>query len=676
MTFVAGLVLVAVGASPDAALAQGAVAIDTRGAGTLSDEVRSGGLLGRWRFGVAELDDANARLMVAGQAHELDHSSHELLRCLLAHAGSVVLKQQLLDAGWPGRVVSENSLAKAIGRLRLALQDPQGDILSTVHGYGYRLGAQAEFLPVADTVPAGNRPATLPDRRVTLPAATVTAPKTRRGHVQRLGLSLLGLALLMATFLLDLPTPQSNQATGIARPPITQPSIAILPFADMSQAGDQEYFSDGLADELLDQLSKLPQLRVAGRTSSFSFRGTGADVASIGRKLNVAYVLEGSVRKSGERIRITVQLISVHDGFHLWSETYDRKMTDLFAVQDEIARSVVAALQLKLMPGQNAAVTQHATSSPEAYTQFLLGRKLRSYGTPDNDRRAIAAFEKAIALDRKFASAYAGLADVLGGAAEYADTPQEVAAGKRKSLAMMDKAIALNPNLADTYLARADFLYSTNWDWTGAQRDLDKAAALNPGENPGTMMRQCRLLAALGRLPEAIALERRATELDPVSVWAWSMLGYHSAVIGQYAEARHALAQAEKLQPGDNHINFYAGLTSMLAGKSEVALLEFERSGGPFRLAGLAMAQHDAGQAARSQQSLEVLISKFADTAAYQVAEVYAWRGQTDQAFAWLDRANSQRDAGLIYLKFDPLLKKLHSDPRYAQWLRKMRLLS
>ena len=451
------------------------------------------------------------------------------------------------------------------------------------------------------------------------------------------------------------------------------PSIAVLPFADLSQARDQAYFSDGLADELLDQLAKLPQLRVAGRTSSFSFRGKDDDVASIGRKLNVSTVLEGSVRKSGDQIRITVQLINVADGFHLWSETYDRKMTDLFFVQDDIAQSVVAALKLQLLPGQGVAMTRHRTDNPEAYRQWLIGQNMQRSGSSDSDRRAIAAYEKAIAIDPKFATAYISLANVLGGDADYADSASEVAAGKDRSLKLMDQAILLDPDLADSYLARADFLYYTKWDWAGAQRDLDTFARLHPEASFSALVHQSRLFSALGRIREAIALDQRSLELEPLSN-SWGLLGYHHAVIGEYPQARQALQRAYELHPMDNHVNWYIGLTSLLEGKPMEAIAEFDRSGGGFRLAGLAMAQFDAGQDQASQQSLDKLKARFGNGYAYQIAAVHAWRGETDAAFEWLERARAQRDASLIYIKFDPLLRKLHGDPRYAAWLMRMKL--
>ncbi len=625
---------------------------------------------GRWCFGRGELDESCLQLTVAGQVHELDRSSLELLRCLLRHAGDVVLKETLVQAGWPGRLVSENSLTKAVSRLRHALDDPEGKLLVTVHGYGYRLAAQVHFIPAPVSSEALPPISTAADSPTTLDSPAPTAPRQSR---RRLGLLLAALALTLLFYWrpwgkTDAP-PETTGTAAVAGPA----SIAVLPFLDLSQAHDQQYFSDGLADELLDQLAGLPNLRVAGRTSSFAFRGKDDDVLSIGRKLGVATVLEGSVRKSGERIRITVQLINVADGFHLWSQTYDRRLTDLFEVQDDIARSVVAALRLHLLPDQEALVTRHRTSNAEAYNQFLLGQQLRRNGRADDDRRAIAAYEQAIVLDPGFATAYAALADLLGGDAEYADTPAEFTAGKLRSLAMLDKAIALDPTLAQSYVARADLRLSTAWDWAGAQRDLDRSAALQPGENLSRAINQCRLLVARGRVPEAIAIEQSLVRSNPTSS-AWGPLGYHLAAIGRFEEARHALAQAYKLFPSDNRVNFYLGVQELLQSRPEPAIAAFERSGGAFRLAGLAMAQHSAGRPGPSQLALDTLIRKSATTSAWQIAEVYAWRGERDQAFDWIERAYQQRDAGLIYIRFDPLLANLRGDPRYRNWLQKLHL--
>jgi TolB-like protein/DNA-binding winged helix-turn-helix (wHTH) protein/Tfp pilus assembly protein PilF len=628
-----------------------------------------------WRFGHAELHDGQARLWVRGHPHDLDHSCHEVLRCLLAESGRVVSKDRLLQAGWPGRVVSENSLTKAIGRLRQALEDPEGALLCTVHGYGYRLVAIAErvredqrLAPVV-VAPPVVEPAPAPSPEPV--AVPVTPQRIRSGW--RVGALLLAFATIALLAWRPWVARQPSLALPVSRAAVAEPaSIAVLPFVDLSAGGDQRYFGDGLADELLDRLAKIPQLRVAGRTSSFSFRDKNVDVAEIGRKLGVRSVLEGSVRHSGDRMRITVQLINARTGFHVWSETYDRALTDLFAVQDEIAAEVVRVLELELLPEQSERLRRHHTDSLEAYELYL--RAMTRGGTPDDDRRAVAALERAIRLDPGFVQAYIELATVLGGEAEYADTPAAMAAGKERSLAMMDKAIELDPTRAETYARRADLLYSTRWDWAGAQRDLDKAAALDPGPNIGRMVNQARLYAALGRLPEALAMERRIIAFNPDYNEPWTMAGFHLVAAGRYAEARAALARSLQLGPNERHAVFHLGTCYLLEGQPQAALKAYERGGGLFRLTGMAIALHELGRKAEAAALLDTLVGRYAHSGAYQVAQVYAWRGDREHAFTWLEKAGAQHDAGLIYLKFDPLMQKLRGDPRYAAWLKRMRL--
>jgi TolB-like protein/DNA-binding winged helix-turn-helix (wHTH) protein/tetratricopeptide (TPR) repeat protein len=628
---------------------------------------RPGSTPGCWRFAGHELDEASTRLHSGGQSHALDHGSYGVSLALLRQSGTVVGKDELLRAGWPGRVVSENSLTKAIGRLRHLLGDAEGELLCTSHGYGYRLAARAEWLP-----------ATAPEPAPTVPEAVPPVASARPAKAPRRWLWLaLAMTTLVAIWLGLFPFDERTTAPATAVPsPAADPglSIAVLPFEDLSAAHDQGYFSDGLADELLDRLAKLPQLRVASRTSSFVFRDSKEGIDGIGRKLGVANVLEGSVRRDGDRVRITVQLINVANGFHLWSETYDKQMTDLFEVQDDIARSVVSALQVQLLPGQDEAVTRHRTNNAQAFEQYLVGQQFRANGGPDNDRRAIAAFERALALDPEFSSACVELATILGGDGEYADSPEQVSAGKKRSIELYTRAIALEPDRAELYTMRADVLFYTNRDWRGAQRDLDTATRLYRRRPNDVLQKQTRLLAVLGRLDEAIAIEQATVRKDPDSRWAWGQLGFHLAAQDRYAEAHAAVANAMRIAPEDNHVGYYSGLVWLLEGKPKEAVADFERSGSVFRLVGLAAAHFDAGDERASQEALRTLISRHAPIGAYQVAQAYAWRGERDLAFEWLERADRQHDAGLAQLKFDPMMRKLRNDPRYAAWLKRLGL--
>ena len=445
-------------------------------------------------------------------------------------------------------------------------------------------------------------------------------------------------------------------------------SIAVLPFVDMSQAKDQEYFSDGLSEELLNLLAQLPQLRVIARTSSFSFKGKEVDVATIAKTLNVANVLEGSVRKSGNTLRITAQLIRASDSSHLWSQTYDRELTDVFKVQDEIAGAVVAALKVQLLPDQ-AMTNAHRSSNTEAYRQYLLGREFFQRGNPENWQRASDAFRKAIALDGNYAAAYAGLANVEGNLADRAGN----AAFAEQALADASKAIELAPNLADGYVSRGTNRLSFNKDWAGAQADFEKALVLNSGDST-VQVGYGRLMIAFGRVPDAITASKKASELDPLSFLSWTMLGRLLNFTGQYADARVALDRALEISPKADYSSFHRGMTELLDGKAQAALAIFQKIGGAYGNVGVAMAEHTLGHAKESQQALDQGIAGFSQGVGYQIAEVYAWRGEKDKAFEWLDRAYAQHDSGLTFIKTDPLVASLVGDPRYAALMKKMGL--
>ncbi|HSC09926.1 MAG TPA: tetratricopeptide repeat protein [Rhodanobacteraceae bacterium] len=462
-------------------------------------------------------------------------------------------------------------------------------------------------------------------------------------------------------------------AAAPAAPAVSDNSIAVLPFVNMSSDKEQEYFSDGLSEELLNLLAQVPQLRVIARTSSFAFRGKEVGVTDIAKALNVANVLEGSVRKSGETLRITAQLIRTADSSHLWSETYDRKLTDVFKVQDEIASAVVAQLKVKLLPAQQV-TNPHRTANTEAYNQYLLGNQYYSRNSRDGDRLAVAAYQKAVELDPEFAAAYAGLGVAEMYASDYADSLEENAAAKQRAQANIDKAIALAPDLADGYAARGWQRATLLRDFSGSQEDFEKALALEPG-NALVLRRYGLLQNNLGRAAQAIAAYRRAIELDPLSSSAWSNLA--SAYFldpSQFRQAREALDRSLAINPESSFALAALATLELLEGHAQDALSVSGRAGEVFRQWGVAMAQHTLGNAGESQRALDELIAKYAHDSAFQIAEVYAWRGEADKAFEWLERAYVQHDGGLAFIKPDPLFRGLHTDPRYAAMLKKLGL--
>ncbi len=451
-------------------------------------------------------------------------------------------------------------------------------------------------------------------------------------------------------------------------------SIAVLPLVNMSSDKEQDYFSDGLSEELLNLLAQVPGLHVAGRTSSFSFKDKHATIAEIGSALNVATVLEGSVRKSGERIRITAQLIKSQDGYHLWSQTYDRELTDIFAVQDEIAGAVVAALKLKLLPAQQPSHSRHHVPSPAAHNHFLLGRQFLNRATADGFKRAVVAYNKAVALEPDYAAALAGLALAEAYASDDTESDEAMLHGRQRAGESAERAVELDPTLGEAYTARAVLRFVFDQDWSGGDADFSQALIFNPGDVM-THWQRSRLLAALGRLPEALDAARVATDLDPLSAQAWEILARYQIALGDLTSARQSLQHALDIAPEHGRAPVGMGMICLLETTPSAALDWYGRTeNSTFRLLGEAMAFHDLGDAQHSHDSLQALIDADAHHAAYQVASVFAWRGENEAAFEWLQRAFEQRDAGLQYLKYDPALRGLRHDTRYAQLLERLHL--
>jgi serine/threonine protein kinase/TolB-like protein len=446
-------------------------------------------------------------------------------------------------------------------------------------------------------------------------------------------------------------------------------SVAVLPFVDMSEKRDQEYFSDGLSEELIELLSKIPDLRVPARTSSFYFKGRAEKLETIAAELRVANVLEGSVRKAGNKLRVTAQLIRADTSEHLWSETFDRNVRDVFKIQDEIAAAVVSALQVKLAPGQQAA-NLHRTSNPEAYNQYLLGRQFFERGTLDGFRRAAEAYRKAVELDPRYAGAYAGLAIVESFVAD----PSGDAAGQQQALAAADKAVELAPDEPDAYAVRGYMRLRRTWDWSGARADFEKALTYD-STNSALQWLYVTLLDQFGRLPEAIATAKRATELDPLSAAAWLVLSVNLAGNRQFAAAHEALRRALEIQPESPFLLASLGGLQLDEGNAAGALTTYRQvSDEEVRLWGVARAEHTLGHAKESQQALDQFIANAGQAKAYDIAEIYAWRGEQDKVFEWLDRAYQQHSSDLYGFRNNPVFASLRGDARFTAILRKMNL--
>ena len=460
-------------------------------------------------------------------------------------------------------------------------------------------------------------------------------------------------------------TPAASTAARV----IPEKSVAVLPFVDMSEKKDQEYFSDGMSEELIDMLTRIPDLRVPARTSSFYFKGKQATIAEIAKALGVAHVLEGSVRKSGKTLRVTAQLVRMDNGYHMWSQTYDRNVKDIFKVQDEIATAVVEALKAQLLPVQQPARGHH-TANTEAYNEYLVGRQFYNQRSDDGFRRALIAYRKAIALDPGYAAAYAGLAMSEALLADSAGDAMSV----QQAAADAESAVTRAPDLADVYATRGFVRYYRGWDWSGAEADFMKALALDPSDST-VQVRYGGLLVALGRLEEAIAATKSATELDPLSTLAWHRLGRYYIATRQFAAAHDAIRRSLEIQPEYAAAQSNLGTLLLLEGNAAEALVTFRQiSSESSRLSGVAIAEHTLGHSEESQRALDELVAKHSPNSAFMIAETYAWRGDKEQAFAWLERAYERHESSFFNLKSEPRFASLLGDPRYHALLRKLNL--
>ena len=468
-------------------------------------------------------------------------------------------------------------------------------------------------------------------------------------------------------------------------PELNTPSIAVLPFVNMSRDEENEYFADGLAEELLNVLSKIRGLRVVSRTSSFSFKGTKLDIPTVAQKLNVATILEGSVRKSGKRVRITAQLIEVATDSHLWSNTYDRELEDIFAVQDDIAQSVVKELRAALL-GEKADVASSAPvkaevqaaakgrgENAEAYRLYLQGRFFEDRFTRHDTAKAIAYYQQALAIDSDYALAFTALSRAYSNQASYSwDTT--VFEGYAKAREAAERSLQLDPDLVEGHAALGQIRMFHDFDWKGADASFRRALELSPGD--ASVLRDAGVLARnLGRSEEGLALVRRAVALDPLNASTHLSLARSCLFANLVDEAEAEMSKALELNPLGELAHFWLGRIRIQQKRLEDAEEMFQReTHDTFRLLGLSHVHQARGRSAESEAALHELIEKDASGAAFQIAMGYAYRGETDLAFEWLERAYLQRDPGLGVMKVAPQLHTLHGDPRWQPFLKKMAL--
>jgi TolB-like protein/Flp pilus assembly protein TadD len=457
--------------------------------------------------------------------------------------------------------------------------------------------------------------------------------------------------------------PTSAPAAATATATIPDKSVAVLPFLDLSEKKDQEYFADGIADEVLDLLSKIPALKVIGRTSSFQFKGKNEDLRKIGAELGAAYLLEGSVRKSGDRMRVTAQLIASRDGRHVWSDTYEAAAGDVFRVQDQIAAAVVRALQVTIGADD---LRSRPMKSAEAYDLYLRGRHAYDRFDKAGFENAANYFRQALVLEPASVRAAEWLALALESSAEWGFVPPRE--GFESARAATLQALALDPRSALAHMNMCSIHTSYDWNWADAARECQLALAVEP-RNPLALATAGQTLVASDQPDEGVRLLSAALTLDPMVASTHVLLGNNRRNNGRLAEAAAEFRKALDISPQYVAGHYYLALTLLAQGKIDAARSEMElevADGG--RDVGLAIIDYAQGK--KSQSDLE--LARVPHDWSYWVAGAYAYRGETDHAMEWLDRAYNEKDVDLAFIKFEPLFKKIKTDSRYKAFLRKM----
>jgi len=463
---------------------------------------------------------------------------------------------------------------------------------------------------------------------------------------------------------------KAQQPTSATTSPVGDKSIAVLPFTDMSEKKDQEYFADGMAEEIIDLLVKIPGLKVIGRTSSFQFKGKNADLRTIGTELNAAYVLEGSVRTAGDQVRITAQLINTQTGTHEWSETYDRHIGDVLKLQDSIAAAVARKLQLTV--ADRYLISRSTVKSADAYDLMLRGRHAADRWDQEGLNEAAAFFQQALDRDFTSADAAAELAWTYESQGEFGYLAPAVAFEQARRAAAT--ALKLDPKTAEAHavLGRIHIVY--DWAWDASKKEFQQAATLAPGSED-VLNGEAVLSLALGRCDDALRQITAALAQDPLDPTNFVFLSLIQSRRGHLREADGAIRRVLDIRPNYDSGHYLLGILMLARGDREGALLQMQQeTNDEAKQHGLAIVYYALGRKAESDSALAYLLKEQAADSAFDISEVYASRGQPDEAMRWLERAYAQKDVSLYYIKGELPLKNLQSDPRYKAFLRKMHL--
>jgi TolB-like protein/DNA-binding winged helix-turn-helix (wHTH) protein/Flp pilus assembly protein TadD len=643
-----------------------------------------------YRFGPFEIDPQRRTLSYNESPVPLTPKAFDVLLFLAQNPNRLITKEELLQAVWGDTFVEEGNLKQYISHLRKALADNSEDnrLIVTITRKGYQFTADVVLAEAAD-IPKRNA-AQVVTSGASTPGIAVDA-KAGNENSRTQALTVLESSKVSAV----IPRPWSRWriaavlgaaavvllAAGYiswrfrAAPPRSEKiMLAVLPFQNLTGDPKEEYLADGLTEEMIAQLSRLhpEQLGVIARTSVMGYKHSDQRLDQIGRDLSVQYVLENSLRGNGDRLRITVQLLQVKDQSHVWAQDFDYRHRDILSLEDDVAKAVVREIQIRLTPQQQADLTRLRPINAEAFDAYMEGRYFLNRDNDGDLNRAVSYYEQAIKLDSNYAPAWVGLSRARFRQADRGFIPHEE--GQRQAREAAEQALALDPSLPEAHALIGQIKRLVDWDWTGANASLQRALTLDPG-NPAVLFDASTLAGSLGHFDEALELVRRSIALDPLNAATRESLAQVCWAMGRQDEAEANFKKALELNPGLPGDHESLGLVYLVQGRVQAALVEIEREPmALLRLQGQAVAYYALGRKKESDTALSEFIAKYQTSAAFQIADVYAFRREPDQAFEWLERAYMQHDGGVASIKWDPLLENLRGDPRYIAFLKKLRL--
>lgn len=637
------------------------------------------------RFGVFEVDLKACELRKHGLRLKLPEQPFQVLAVLLEKPGEIITRDELRNQLWPGDtfVDFDHGLNNAVMKLREVLGDSSENprFVETIPRRGYRFIAPVDEsiyssqVNVPETVGLGGQPelTRLGQIEATVPWKTPVSP---RAHFRRNALVVsvaLAAFALVAAFVFYYGHPG-----GGGRPSEHSTSLVVLPLDNLSGDKDQEYFADGMTDELIANLAKIRSLRVISRSTAMAYKGTHKPLSQIARELNVDAVVEGTVLRVGNRVRITAELVQVSTDQHLWADTYESQMGDVLALQNRVSSAIVNEIRINLTPEDRERLAKTPAVAPEAYENYLKGRYYWNKRTDENLTKAIGYFEEASRQDPHYALAYAGLSDCYAiiSATIFGTMPSSVAGPKAKTAAQ--RALEIDPSLAEAETSLATVKFNYDWDWQGAAAGFERAIQLNP--NYATAYQRYSLyLMAMGRTQESFDQINRARELDPLSISINFSLGWRLYMARQYDRALEQLRNTLEMDPSYELPHLVAGQAYEQRGQFEAAIAELRKAvdlshGTPMMISALAHAYARSGNNMEAEKLLAQLTadSRKEYVSPYYIAIVYAGLGNNEAAITWLEKSLADRSNGLVFLQVEPQLDGLRANPRFLALQKKL----